>query len=191
MEEQSYLQQIIEKYLNGNATSAEKQWLHNWFLELGDPAHLNDAAHTALEQYLLREKLYSRVQQQIHAQEPSFAPAPVIKKVVSRRRYLYAAAASVAVLLLAAGLWRVASHNRPAVLARNVFTQKGQLSRMILSDSTVVWLNTNSHLRYPETFSGDERSVFLEGEAYFEVYPDSRHPFVIESGSFHTKVLGT
>lgn len=63
--------------------------------------------------------------------------------------------------------------------------------RIRLSDGTIVYLNAESKLRYPEVFKGKERKVYLEGEAYFEVSPDARHPFKIEVRGTEVEVLGT
>jgi ferric-dicitrate binding protein FerR (iron transport regulator) len=68
--------------------------------------------------------------------------------------------------------------------------RKGEYN-VILSDSTRVWLNSESHLWFPSRFTGDERRVRLEGEAYFEVRADARHPFIIEANNTTVRVLGT
>ena len=44
---------------------------------------------------------------------------------------------------------------------------------------------------YPEIFEGDTRSLYLKGEAFFEVAPDKNKPFIVHSGSSKTTVLGT
>lgn len=62
---------------------------------------------------------------------------------------------------------------------------------VILEDSTCVWVNAESELRYPAKFSGEERVVELVGEAYFKVHPDSRHPFKVKTAMVETRVLGT
>lgn len=62
---------------------------------------------------------------------------------------------------------------------------------LILDDGTRVWMNSESKLRYPVTFHGSERRVYLEGEAYFEVKHDEEHPFVVETKKLSTRVLGT
>lgn len=63
--------------------------------------------------------------------------------------------------------------------------------RLYLSDGTLVYMNSESKLRYPIRFSGDNRLVELEGEAYFEVTRDEAHPFVVRAGQLDVKVLGT
>lgn len=63
--------------------------------------------------------------------------------------------------------------------------------RLILSDGTQVWLNSSSVLTYPEIFAGNTRRVELKGEAFFQVMPDSKKPFVVVAKGIDIKVLGT
>lgn len=48
---------------------------------------------------------------------------------------------------------------------------------MVLADGTRVWLNSATKLRYPTRFTGKNREVYVEGEAFFSVCKDSAHPF--------------
>lgn len=68
---------------------------------------------------------------------------------------------------------------------------RGQTFKLTLSDGTEVYMNTDSRLIYPSRFTGKERSVYLEGEAYFHVARDERHPFVVRTSTLETRVLGT
>ncbi len=62
---------------------------------------------------------------------------------------------------------------------------------LVLSDSTKVWLNSETTLRFPVQFTGDVRRVELIGEAYFEVTENKKVPFIVSSGNQSVKVLGT
>jgi transmembrane sensor len=70
-------------------------------------------------------------------------------------------------------------------------THDGQKTTVQLSDGTVVKLNAGSRLTFDSLFSGNKRSVSLEGEAFFEVAKDPNRPFVISSDNVTTTVLGT
>lgn len=63
--------------------------------------------------------------------------------------------------------------------------------RMVLADGTQVWLNSESELRFPVNFTGNERRVFLKGEAYFQVAKDETKPFRVETGALEIEALGT
>lgn len=69
---------------------------------------------------------------------------------------------------------------------------QGHTAMLILSDGTKVWLNTQSSLIYPNTFAANApRQVQLKGEAYFEVAPDAKRPFIVDCGQLQTTVIGT
>lgn len=70
-------------------------------------------------------------------------------------------------------------------------TPKGTTSRIRFEDGTEVVLNSQSLLRYPATFSGNERRVSLEGEAYFDVAHQAGQPFIVSMAESEIKVLGT
>lgn len=63
--------------------------------------------------------------------------------------------------------------------------------RLVLADGTQVWLNAASSLRFPLHFNEANRTVYLEGEAFFEVTKNKKQPFVVQSQDHAVKVLGT
>jgi transmembrane sensor len=63
--------------------------------------------------------------------------------------------------------------------------------RITLPDGSQVWLNESSTIRYPEHFEKDKREVLLSGEAFFDVVPDKKRPFVVKTSKVTTRVLGT
>jgi len=73
----------------------------------------------------------------------------------------------------------------------SIIIPKGGEYNLTLSDGTKIWLNSNSKLRYPTKFSGKERLVELEGEAFFDVSKNKDFPFVVKMNDFQIKVLGT
>lgn len=78
------------------------------------------------------------------------------------------------------------------VVFNEVIVPHGKKFQIILSDGTMVFINSGSSLRFPTNFlAGKERQVFLEGEAYFEVAKDEARPFLVTSSEIGIKVLGT
>ncbi len=76
-------------------------------------------------------------------------------------------------------------------LAMNkLIVPRGGKFRLTLADGTRVWLNSETTLEYPISFSETARSVSLSGEAYFEVVPDDK-PFIVNTESQKIQVLGT
>lgn len=76
-----------------------------------------------------------------------------------------------------------------APLFHTILVPRGGEYLVVLPDSSKVWLNSESELRYPVRFDS-ERRVELEGEAYFEVRKDER-PFLVHADDFRLKVYGT
>lgn len=74
---------------------------------------------------------------------------------------------------------------------QQLVTHKGSRSQVKLPDGTTVWLNAGSKLDYPKQFTGKQREVTLEGEAFFMVAKDARRPFMVHTRSFSIRVLGT
>ncbi len=72
-----------------------------------------------------------------------------------------------------------------------VVVPEGKDMKLTLADGSQVWLNANSRLTYPTVFHGKNREVELQGEGYFKVTHDARHPFVVRAGDMQTCVLGT
>jgi transmembrane sensor len=68
----------------------------------------------------------------------------------------------------------------------------GKRFDLMLSDGTNIHLNSGTSLKYPVRFiKSENRQVFLNGEAYFDVTKDPKHPFVVNSNDMNVKVLGT
>ncbi|MBZ9785944.1 FecR family protein [Psychroflexus sp. CAK57W] len=69
----------------------------------------------------------------------------------------------------------------------------GEKFKLKLSDGTLVWLNSGTSLKFPQTFGlkAKTRTVEVIGEAYFEVAKDREKPFIVHSPSVDIKVLGT
>jgi len=86
-----------------------------------------------------------------------------------------------------------AEHGNPENLVYNTLkVPYGKRFDVVLSDGTHVFLNSGTTLRYPVQFlKGFDRSVFLTGEAYFDVAKDKEHPFAVHANELDIKVLGT
>lgn len=68
----------------------------------------------------------------------------------------------------------------------------GKRFELELSDGTVVHLNSGTTLKYPVKFiAGENRQVYLDGEAFFDVAKDKKHPFIVNADKLNVRVLGT
>lgn len=83
------------------------------------------------------------------------------------------------------------SDNRQLLAMQKIMVPAGQRISLELSDGTMVWLNSRTKIEYPASFVGDDRTVKLDGEAYFEVSKDVHKPFIVETAKGNIEVLGT
>ncbi len=67
----------------------------------------------------------------------------------------------------------------------------GQRLQLTLQDGTDVWLNARTTITYPVRFTPEERKVYIDGEALFDVAKDNERPFLVSSQGIAMKVLGT
>jgi len=93
------------------------------------------------------------------------------------------------------GIGTVYYMNKPALdVTPNYITKstaKGQKANIALKDGSIVRLNAESSITFPESFSADKREVILKGEAFFEVKEDKNRPFLVSAYDVQTTVLGT
>lgn len=103
----------------------------------------------------------------------------------------YAATICIAILLT----WTIAGTDKkekPVEIGyEEISAPAGQRALVKLHDGTTVWLNAKSTLRYPNQFPGRNRTVELDGEAFFEVKENSEKPFIVSTEKVDIQVLGT
>jgi ferric-dicitrate binding protein FerR (iron transport regulator) len=102
---------------------------------------------------------------------------------------------AAAVLLLIGSSYLFNYYQRPSqpvnTALQSLYVPPGNRAFLTLPDSSSVWLNSNSTLRYPGAFDGGARMVELDGEAYFDVAGRDGQPFVVKTGKYHVEALGT
>jgi ferric-dicitrate binding protein FerR (iron transport regulator) len=86
----------------------------------------------------------------------------------------------------------IASKSSPKLVYNTLKTPKGGKYKLVLSDGTVVWLNSETKFRYPVNFIADKREVFVEeGEVFFDVVSNKKKPFIVNFNDKKVQVLGT
>lgn len=111
-------------------------------------------------------------------------------RILTRGLLKYAAILVVAFSLGMYFHYFTTNHNQPVQYAE-VEVSHGQTSHLVLFDGTEVWLNSGTKFKYPNRFNKDERSVFINGEAFFKVTSNKHLPFKVITGDLEVEVLGT
>ena len=134
-------------------------------------------------------KEWQLLQRRLRVRENITPVIPMPKRNIWRK---ITAVAAVAVILLGSA-WGVANWVRKSV-PETFFTcvaDIGEKSKMVLSDGTVVWLNSGSSLKYSDKFGQKNRIVELSGEGYFEVTKQNGIPFKVKTFGCEVEVKGT
>lgn len=116
-------------------------------------------------------------------------------KMKTRRLFLqymkYAAAVVLGIGISLSTLYLTNQENLSTVGNYKLVTSKGEKSYLQLSDGTKVWLNSCTTLEYAENYGHSNRSIYLDGEAYFEVAKNKDLPFVVKANGIDVKAIGT
>lgn len=132
-----------------------------------------------------------------HKDQPVAKTGKATKYPGRQLRHISLVAASILILLIA-GLLTYQNHQalqkaeHAEEIAKKVLsTKNGERAVYTLNDGSKVILHAGSKVEVPLNFNTNNREIYLEGEAYFEVTPNPEAPFIVHSGEAYTRVLGT
>ncbi len=162
---------LAEKYTHKKVNSQERLAMDIFFSKMQE-ANKNVLVPISSEK---REKLFYNIQQNL----------TIKRKRIPLKKYLAMAAAGFTTLLMLGFFTGMFSNNYTTIIA-----EKGEKKEIKMDDGSVIFLNGNSSITYENNFT-EERTVKLQGEAFFKVARDAAHPFTIKSKDLETRVLGT
>lgn len=180
---------LIAVYLEGKATENEITMLESWIHESDEnqkyfKQHKN-IWDSSVELPVSTDKALSKVLAKINTGKSGLTFWQFIQKV----------AAILFIPLLISMVWLYSGKkfqpSNPDVTYNKVVAAFGTFSLIELADGSKVWLNSGSSLRYPDRFNSDNRTVYLVGEAYFEVQSDESSPFLVNTPYFTVQATGT
>ncbi|HEY9196898.1 MAG TPA: FecR domain-containing protein [Mucilaginibacter sp.] len=179
---------LLVKYITREADEKEVEEVRAWI-----------TAHAENEQYFAQ--LYETWQNMLHLNPEvidrdkayhKFYQATQPPPVKYRQLKTWAkVAAAIAVFgVLAALLAGYYTQNVQSV--KRVAAGNGGIKKIILSDGTLVWLNAGSTLNYNNGFNKTNRTVYLEGEAFFDISPGRKNiPFLVNTKNYTVRDIGT
>jgi transmembrane sensor len=188
MEELYY--QLIAEYYHQTITERDLTILQEWVAD--SPAHETEFREVIL--ILDAAKLYYK--EPVNQQNNWAKIAAYIKqnKQPIKRKFPFAKLAMAVSLLILTGIgfsYYKKYKANPQNQLTEITTPYGQQSSFILPDSSIVYLNAGSKLKYPKHFPTNKRLIQLEGEAFFDVKHNPKQPFIIQTGNVNTTVPGT
>jgi len=173
---QSRFQQLLKKYSQGKASKSESYIVETWYESFKQTPALAPEEAEAVRQRLLQNILH-----------------PTVSLKWYRRPYVQLAAAVLAgcAIITPILLRKPAPPQKQVLAQKTVHTGEMQIRKITLPDSSIIWLNANSTMVIAAGFNTGNREITLQGEAFFEVYKNTVHPFVIDASGMKIKVLGT
>lgn len=187
------MKSIIHKYLSGKSSFGEQKDLLEWIRK---EQHLSDfqqekekwkdlveagpvSSEYQAEWNSIQHKMMETLQGEVRQKQ----------RVLTFFKY----AAVVLVVMTIPAMLYFFSDSRPEqpLSYTTVTADYGQISKVVLADSSVIWINSGSSVRYNNQFSATNRDVELIGEAYFKVIKNKNIPLVVSCSDLKVKVLGT
>lgn len=187
--------ELIAKYLAGEASDTERAQVEGW-MEASEANRTHFSRLKLLWEQSGRiiphenapvnvDKGWERFRRNAGLQQPEAVRRPVVRSLYT---YFVRVAAMLVVGVSVYLLYR--NLKKPEMKVQTLATAS-QVKTDTLSDGTLITLNTNSQLTYPDQFADKEREVALKGEAFFKVAPNAQKPFRITAGQAVITVVGT
>ncbi|CCH52209.1 anti-FecI sigma factor, FecR [Fibrisoma limi BUZ 3] len=185
--------ELLGRIFANEATEDERRAFNEWLKANPESQPLVDAlrqhwqASPPTESSLATSVAFNQVWGRIEAEEET---GTAVRRIGQRSWLGWVAAASVVLVGLVIG-WNVYQSRSVEPTLVQQANPKGTRSKIHLADGSTVWLNADSRLNYPKTFTGALREVSLEGEAFFQVAHNPKQPFVVRLKTGSVRVLGT
>lgn len=170
---------LLERYLEGNCSDTEKVLVEQWYDDLPSTMDID----STVDPDILKKEFIGRFEMEYGTRRIPF----------SRRLLTFAAAASVVFCIAMVSGWLFRQSSIPQELTKlySVSNGLGKIKKVMLPDSSIVWMNANTSLTWNNHYGEKIREVTLSGEAGFDVRKDEKHPFIVHSYHADVKVLGT
>jgi ferric-dicitrate binding protein FerR (iron transport regulator) len=180
---------LLVKYLLSETTAEEREQVKKWLdADVSNLAYYNGlkqvwdtsrqlAAVSAVDEW---KKFRKRISEK---KETGTSVHPV--------RFGWMKVAAAVIIVISAGLVGYWLFNRGNTMKEMIVQAQQTVINDTLPDRSVVTINKNSSISYPSKFKGGTRKVVLKGEAFFNVEPDKKEPFVISVNDVQVTVVGT
>lgn len=185
--EESDFDQLLLRYVTGKATEEEKRKMDAWLDAVGDEPE--KMQHLSKED---EDELYRRITSNLFSAEDvlelksRLVLSPVFLQRRARRRSRWVSGIAATILFLVMAAVFVTTY-RPDLVRQ--FADNEKMEKVVLKDGSVISYTAGTRLTHE--IQDQQRTASLTGEAFFEIAPDSRKPFVIRCEGVVVKVLGT
>ncbi len=179
------IENLLPRFCEGMTSEKETLLVEEWIKENELNRKTIDQIHSL---YLAADTLY--VMQNLNTEKAlNKVKSKITRKKIALWEWTQRIAAVMSIPFLIGMSLMYMSRNEYKEIAQiiEVKTNPGMTTSIVLPDSSVVYLNSESSLRYPSSFHGNTRQVELIGEAYFDVTKNLKKRFIV-STLHHSKI---
>lgn len=180
-----FLSAQFKKFQQHQLGDKQRQLIENWFNEKETAPHKPQVLLNATSKAELEESLFTEILAGIEKQNTTHW---------YQHRYIKIAAALVVISMASLLIFTQGDiQHQNQVTYRIYETRNGEVKKIMLLDSSTIWMNAATVIKVPKGFNTSNiRKIRLEhGEAFFQVKPNARKPFQVKTGNYITTVLGT
>lgn len=184
---------LLVSYVTENIANLDKEKIEQWMEE----AAANKQLYIELQQ-AWNASQFINVAEQTNV-DAAFKlvelKSGLSKKLAFNYKFSFLRVAAVVLLLVIAGgiFYQFNKSNKVSktAISESVYVPVGDKKKIVLSDSSIVWLNSGSVLQVSEGFGITNRTVYLEGEGYFEVKTNKKLIFTVQTKEYTVRDIGT
>lgn len=187
---------ILLKYFNGETDQVENKLIIDWINDSPENKRYFEEVKFLWEEENSSlfynkydsEAAWNNIESKLKIFKVTGSESSSITKS-SKKSFLYYFSRIAAILVLIFGIWQIIKITQ---LNKEIVITSGENTIMHhLADGSTVWLNKNTSIKYLKRFGNDTRTLYLSGEAYFEVKPNNEIPFIIYAKNARIEVTGT
>lgn len=203
--------ELLKKYIENKCSSEEIDEVFRWISKDSYSTSSNDIVkkiwdylkdETDIESENLRQQRLDKIHHQLNLNYFSKTNNRHINRVSRRNKItniVFYAASLLIIPVLTILIYKQVqitdniqtriTEDKPVM--NEIISPVGSRINIELADGTKVWLNHGSSMTYPQRFWGNNRTVILKGEAFFEVAHNPNQPFIVETNDFKVVATGT
>ena len=199
---------LIDKLLRSRITKKEAKSLQKWLKRDSSDSYFSDKLDKIIQEEkesgstypewnpdMLKMNIWEKIRSL--PKNDSLKPKKIKEKASFSFSFRHAGIAASIAFIISFAFYFLGSENSKILVEPSIeetwivkSNPAGKKTIVHLNDGSRIFLNSASQISYLKNFS-ENRSVKLQGEAFFEVFRDTLHPFTVETRDLKTTVLGT
>lgn len=184
---QNYFSEILKKFFSESQTKENEDKFREWLVD----GNFSDEKDKSLQEYW--NNINNEEDIDIHESLKQVKNRLNIDTGNERRQINFThvrriAAVLIPIIIILGGYLLYDNYNEKYI---NLLVMDGKREQLILPDSSIVWVNSGSKVKYPQKFKEDSRFIELDGEAFFNIKREQGRPFFVKLNNLTIEVIGT